>query len=100
MALPQSISSTATLVGALRINYALPAPASMEDAGGKISFLISAVNALVLSVSALNTAVSALNAAAVSAANSAVTFSAFSTTPTSSIVLGSYVGTYSNFNAS
>lgn len=99
MALPQAISSTATLPGALRVNYSLPAPAAAEDPGGKISFLISAVNALVLSVSALNTAVSALNAAAVSAANSAVTFSAFSTTPTSSIVLGSYPGTTSNFNS-
>ena len=100
MALPQSISSTATLPGALRINFALPAAAAAEDAGGKLAFAISAINALVSAVSALNVAVSALNAAAVSAAASAVTWSAFSTTPTTSILLASYTGGYSNFNAS
>ena len=96
--MPAVFSSTAVLVGARDFNRT-NRPTAQEDVGGKIAFLLSAVNALVSSVSALNVAVSALNAAAVSAAGSAVTWSAFSTAPTSSILLTSYFGTFSNFRS-
>ena len=92
------VSSTSPLAGAREVNM-MHMIAAYEDLGGKIAFCISAVNALVSSVSTLNTAVSAINAALVSAANSAVTLSAFSTAPTSTLVLGSYFGTFSNFKS-
>ena len=98
MALPQVTSSTSTLKGAREFNYTHMVTA-YQDVGGKIAALVSTVNAIVSSVSALNVAVSALNAAAVSAANSAATWSAFSATPTSSILLASYAGTLSNFSS-
>lgn len=73
------------LAGAQRIN-AMHFNAARDDLGGKVAWLISAVLAL-------NTAVSALNAGAVSAAGSGVTWSAFSTAPTSSLAA------ISNFSA-
>ena len=63
MANPQALSSIATLVGALRVNYALPAPASMEDLGGKVAALISQVNMLNSSVSFIFSSIAAAIAA-------------------------------------
>jgi hypothetical protein len=68
-------SSIGTLVGAFQVNE-LGYQAARLDLGGKIQLLISAVNLL-------NTSISTINAALVSAANSGVTFSAFSTVPAS-----------------
>lgn len=88
MALPQAISSIATRIGALRVNWVLPAPASYEDLGGKCQLLISNVNQLAAQVSYLQTLVSAAFA-------SGVTFSGLTTTAFS----GSPVS-MANFNAS
>ena len=77
--MPVFMSSISTLIGATRINRSLPTRAAIEDLGGKVAVLISSVNLL-------NERVSALQAAVVSAANSGVTFSAFSTAPTSTFV--------------
>lgn len=92
------LSTTSVLTGARDFN-AEQGLVGIQDPGGKIAILISGFNALVSAVSALNVAVSALNVAAVSAATSAVTFSAFSTAPTSTILLNSYTGTLSNWTA-
>lgn len=99
MALPQAMSSTAVLTGALQINYALPPRASIEDLGGKVAMLISFMNAAVSAISVLNTEVAALNSAAVSAATSGATWSAFSTAPSAVINLTSYSGAFSNFSS-
>lgn len=99
MALPQAMSSTTNLVGALQINYALPPRAALQDLGGKVAMLISFMNAAVSAISVLNTEVAALNSAAVSAAGSGVTWSAFSTVPSAVINLTSYTGTFSNFTS-
>lgn len=80
------MSSIATLIGAIGFNRTHRV-AAQQDVGGKIERLISNINSLA-------TIVSALNAAVVSAANSGVSFSAFSTAPTTTPV------TMSNFNAS
>ena len=93
------VSSTSPLTGAREVNMGSPLAFAYEDLGGKLAFCLSAINALVSSVSTLNVAVSAINAALVSAANSALTLSAFSATPTSTLLLGSYTGTFSNFKA-
>lgn len=92
------VSSTSPLTGAREVNMIHMATA-YQDLGGKLAFAISALNALVSSVSTLNVAVSAINAALVSAANSGVTLSAFSAAPTSTLLLGSYTGSFSNFSA-
>ena len=88
MALPQSISSVGTLVGALRVNYALPAPASFEDPGGKLQLLVSNFNQLAAQISYIQTLISSTFA-------SGITFSGLSTTTFSGTP-----GGLSNFNAS
>ena len=88
MALPRAISSIATLVGALRVNYALPAPASQEDAGGKIQLLVSNFNQLAAQISYIQTLISSTFA-------SGITFSGLSTTTFSGTPV-----TLSNFSAS
>ena len=72
---------------------------SYEDLAGKLQILISAQNALVSAVSQLNTSVSQLQTGALCAfqANASL-FSAYSGgIATSTIVLGSFGGTLSNF---
>lgn len=96
--MPTATSSTSVLAGARDVNAA-HLIFSYQDLAGKVATLVSFMNAATSAISALNVAVSALNAGAISAANSAVTWSAFSTTPTSSIVLGSYPGNVANFTA-
>ncbi len=96
MAIVYAEPTSATLAGARDLNRVHRA-AGQEDIGFKLEKIISSINALFSSVSALNTAVSALNAGAVSAAGSGVTWSAFSTAPTSSIVLS--ITAMSNFRA-
>ena len=91
-------SSTSVLAGAREINTTHMAFA-YQDLAGKIATLVSFMNAATSAISTLNVAVSALNAAGVSAAASAVTWSAFSATPTSSLLLNSYPGTIANFTA-
>jgi hypothetical protein len=70
-----------------------------QDLAGKVATLISFMNAGTSAISALNVAVSALNAAGASAAGSGITWSAFSGTLTSSILLTSYPGVVANFTA-
>ena len=65
-----AFSSVTSLVGGLRVNYALGL-AAIEDPGGKLATLISAVTALASNVLILQSA-------AVSANVSAITFSALS----------------------
>jgi hypothetical protein len=77
MALAYTFSSTATLAGARNLNRS-SRMAAQEDLGGKVQLLISAVNLL-------QTALSTINTALVSAANSGVSFSAFSTAPVSTM---------------
>ena len=97
--MPLAFSSTSVLGGARDLNTGNPLVFGSEDIGGKLATLLSFMNAATSAISALNVAVSALNAAAISAANSALTWSAFSTTPTSSIVLASYTGVFSNLRS-
>lgn len=85
MAITYAFPTSATRAGARNLN-GMHRHAKQQDLGYKLEFLISAINAL-------NTAVSALNLAAVSAANSGATWSAFSSTPTSTL------GQLSNFTA-
>jgi len=73
MALPQAFSSVTSLMGGLRINYAL-GMAGTEDIGGKVATLIS-------QITILQTNVALIQSAIVSAAASAITFSAVSTVP-------------------
>lgn len=89
--------TSATLQGAIELNR-VHLKAKQEDLGSKIEKLISAVSEMQSAVSTLNTVVSAINLACVSAADSGVSFSAFSTTPSSTITLT--VATFSNFRAS
>ena len=98
-AMPAAFSSVSPLAGARDVNTGNPLAFASEDLAGKVSILLSFMNASLSAISALNVAVSALNAGAISAANSALTWSAFSTTPTSSILLNSYPGTISNFRS-
>lgn len=89
--------TSATLAGAVELNQ-MHLKAKQADLGFKLEKLISAVSEIQSAVSTLNTVVSALNLAAVSAADSGVTFSAFSTAPSATITLT--VTTISNFRAS
>jgi hypothetical protein len=91
------VSTIASLLGAVGINR-IHRVAAQQDLGGKLERLISTINAINSAISTLTTVVSAHNTAFVSAANSGISFSAFSTSPSATIAVS--LGTVSNFNVS
>lgn len=103
--MPQAFSSVSPLAGARDVNR-ITLPTAQEDLGGKVATLISTVNALVSAVSTLNTAVSFINVSIQRGIVCAASFaSAFSTgdigsaNATSTLLMTSYAGTFSNFRA-
>ena len=73
-----AFSSVTNLLGALRVNYALPA-AAQEDVGGKLAAAISAINQLTVQMSYIQTVISASQASGVTF--SGLSGTAFSGTP-------------------
>lgn len=80
-------SSISTLVGAIRVNRAMNAQAAMQDPGGKIAALISAVTILNANLSTIQVVLASANA-------SGVSFSALS-----GVTFTQTMGTISNFTA-
>ena len=78
MANPQAFSSVTSLMGGLRINYALPAVAQ-EDLGGKVAVLISAVTQLGAQLSYVQSLLTCANLSAIGFSTLSTT--AFSSTP-------------------
>jgi hypothetical protein len=97
MAIVYANLTSATLTGAMDFNR-IHRTVAQEDLGFMIEQLVSSLNQVQCSVSTLNIVVSTIMAAAISAAGSGVTWSAFSTVPSETVLLT--VGTVSNFRAS
>ena len=57
--MPVFMSSISTLIGAMRVNRSLPSRAAVEDLGGKVAVLISAVNLLNANVSLIQAGLTA-----------------------------------------
>jgi len=83
-----AFSSISTLLGAIRVNRTMGAQAGLQDLGGKVAVLISAVNTINANLSLIQVALGSAHA-------SAVTFSSLS----GLLPLASTYTTIGNFTA-